>query len=106
MFTQTQEDSRLLPSHAGVDMTEYDTSPDIGNTGALLDPPEIVEYKKSRERINEVRRVLLAEKEGPHVDDPTVRVPSPCPKNRFSEFDLDIVFSHTDYRLRGRAVEE
>jgi hypothetical protein len=103
-FMQTSDDGRHVPIHSGVDMTDHETEPTIGTDGNVLDSPERTALKQQWSKHVAVRDTLLADYEGPHVDDPTQRVPSPCPKNRFSEFDLDIVFSHMDYRLAGKAV--
>lgn len=104
-FTQTPEDTKFMPAHAGVDMTEYEVEPNIGTHGLVLDSPERQQLQAFWKRQMAIRDTLIAHLEGPHIDDPTQRVPSQEPRNRFSEHDLDIVFSHTDRRLRGRAVK-
>jgi hypothetical protein len=104
-FIQTKDDGRYTPLHTGLDMTDHDTEILVGTHGEPLDDEEQIEQKKEWKKRVMTRDALLAHKEGPSVDDPTVRVPSEYPANRFSEFDLDIVFSHQDARLRGRAVK-
>lgn len=103
-FIQTEGDVRLGYAHAAMDMTEYETEVNLNNLGEPSDPPEFIQEKERRKRVVAIKETLLADHEGPHEDDPVQRVPSPHGKNRFSERDLDIVFSHTDTRLKGKVL--
>lgn len=103
-FVQDPEDKRHKPVHAGLDMTEYDTNPRVGKNGEDLDDNDRKQILADWNRRKAIRDTLVAPYEGPSPEDPTQRVPSTHPQNRFSEHDLDIVFGNTDAHLYGKAV--
>lgn len=101
-FMQTPDDGQINPVHAGCDMSEYQTEPFVNTKGEIMDDEDALAVREGWKRKVAIREALLAHHEAPSKEDPTVRVQCATPKNRFTEESVDIVFSHTDPRIRGR----